>query len=348
VTLPIRLAALVTVFVGVVCAPAVATDGAVTFHYPSYTPSLLRITPGAVVTFTPDPGNDFVQGTGDSTHHPLYFTNATVGNVTSGSAPVSKTFAQPGIHRFYCYYHGILNADGTVGGMSGTITVTNNQIPVAAFSVEAGVVAGQNVSLSAISSHDPDGQITKYEWDFNNDGSIDETDATPATTHVFTQTTTVALTVVDNNPDAVGPEGSVPVTQVVTVGAAPPSGTNPGPGGTTPGGAGTGATDRTPPKATLQTKSLHLSTLRAARAKVTFTSSEGGITTATLRAGSTIVARGVASYPKAGTHSVTLKLTTKGRAKIRHVHHIALKLSLVVADFSGNRTTKTLSLSRVS
>jgi plastocyanin len=345
----VRFAVVLTVCVAVLCTPAVATNGAVTFRYENDTPSQMRITPGGSVTFTPDAGNDFVQGpSAGSTDHPLYFVDPSVGNVTSGSAPVSKTFAQPGIYRFYCYYHGFKNPDGTVGGMSGTITVTNNQIPIAAFTAPANATAGENVSLSAIGSHDPDGQISRYEWDFNNDGNIDEIDTGPATSHVFAQTSTVALTVLDNNPDAVGAEASVPVTQLITVSAAPPPGTNPGPGGTPPGAAGTGAPDRTAPKVTLTTKALHLSVLRAARAKVTFTTSEGGVATAKLKAGSTVVASGMASYPRAGTHSVTLKLTTKGRAKIRHAHRIALKLSLVVGDFSGNATTKTLSLSRVS
>ena len=343
----VRLVALVSVLVAVLAAPATATDGAVTFRYETYTPSQVRITPGGKVTFTPDAGNDF-NPNGNSYDHPLHFVNAAVGDVTSGSAPVSKTFAQPGIYRFYCGYHGYKNADGTVGGMSGAITVTNNQLPIAGFTAPASVAAGQNASLSAINSHDPDGQITRYDWDFNDDGTIDESDTGPATTHVFTTTSTVALTVVDNNADAVGPEASAPATQVVTVTPAPPPGTNPGPGGNPPGGAGSGAVDHTAPKVSVTTKTLRLFALRGGRAKVKFTTSEAGAASATLRAGCTIVARGSVTYPGSGAHPISLKLTTKGRARIRHVKHIALRLSLAVADRSGNRTIKTLSLGRVS
>ena len=56
---------------------------------------------------------------------------------------------------------------GTVEGMSGVVNVTTNQLPVAKFTAKA---SGQNVTFDASASSDPDGSITKYQWDFDDDG----------------------------------------------------------------------------------------------------------------------------------------------------------------------------------
>ena len=228
-----------------------------TFHFASYAPASSRITPGGSVTFTPDAGQDFDGTTGGPSHHPLYFDNASVGNVTSGSAPVTKTFATAGVYTYYCAFHAPF-------GMKGKITVTTNQLPTASFTVAS---TGTNVSFDASASSDPDGAITKYQWDFNNDGTVDETDTTPTAQHTFSASATVALTVVDNNADAVGPEASAPATQSVAVAAPLPPPTAP----TTPKPP-TG--DKIKPKIALVTKALHLAALRGGTAKLSFTVSE--------------------------------------------------------------------------
>ncbi len=311
-------------------APAAATDGSVTFHFASYAPASSRITPGGSVTFTPDAGQDFDGTTGGPTHHPLYFDNASVGNVTSGSAPVTKTFASAGVYTYYCAFHASF-------GMKGKITVTTNQLPTASFTVAS---TGTNVSFDASASSDPDGAITKYQWDFNNDGTVDETDTTPTAQHTFTASATVALTVVDNNADAVGPEASAPATQSVPVAAPLPPPTAP----TTPEPP-TG--DKIKPKIALATKALHLAALRSGTAKLSFTVSERGSASATAKIGSTTVASGKAKFSKAGKVSLTLKLTNAGKTKLRHAHRVTVKLSLTVTDAARNRSTKTLTLKNV-
>lgn len=323
-------------------APAVATDGAVTFRAFNYTPSTSRITPGGTVTFSADAGNDFDGTTAGPAHHPLYFDNTAVGNITSGTT-ASKTFAAAGVYTYYCAFHAAL-------GMKGKIVVTTNQLPTASFtvSVPTGTTLSRApvpivVSFDASASRDPDGTITKYEWDWDNNGTIDETDPTPTATHGFTAPATVALTVVDSNGDAVGPEPSTAATQPVNVMSALDV-----PSTTTVTKPPPPTVDRTPPKVSLTTTSLHLSTLRGGHAKVAFTTSEAGSAAATLKLGSATVGSGKASFAKAGKISLALKLTASGKTKLHHVKHVALKLSLVVADVSGNRATKTLSLRRVS
>ncbi len=333
------LAVLVMLAAASLSAPAIAVDGAVTFRYASYTPSAVRITPGGKVTWTADAGNDFEPVSG-STHHPLQFVEPAISPMTSGTTGI-RTFATAGVFHFYCANHGTPGG----AGMAGTITVTANQLPIASFAVPPAVVAGQNTSLTAISSHDPDGQITQYEWDFDNNGTADEIDTAPATSHVFTASATVSLTVVDNNSDAVGPEPSVPFTQQITVS---PAASSTLPSGPTQTGTPPRTIDRTPPKVAISTRSLHLSTLRGGHAKLSFSSSEAGAAGATLRAGSTIVATGRATYSRAGTHSLTLKLTPQGHATLRRAHRLALKLSLVVSDRTGNRAIKTHAFTHVS
>ena len=58
---------------------------------------------------------------------------------------------------------------------------------------------GQTVTFDASESFDPDGQIVKYEWDFESDGTIDAQGV--VVEHVFTQagTFTVTLSVTDND-----------------------------------------------------------------------------------------------------------------------------------------------------
>lgn len=77
---------------------------------------------------------------------------------------------------------------------------------------------GQTITLDGSGSFDPDGQITKYEWDFNGD---DRPDATGPRVSFTCPTTpgniTIKLTVTD------GAGSSVTVQQTITVTQAPPT-----------------------------------------------------------------------------------------------------------------------------
>ncbi len=94
-----------------------------------------------------------------------------------------------------------------------------NQAPIASFITEpASGDAPLTVTFDADQTHDPDGQIVNYEWDFG-DGSIDESGA--IVNHLFTEAGSynVVLTVTDDDGlqaaasdtvEVVVPEGGVP------------------------------------------------------------------------------------------------------------------------------------------
>lgn len=54
------------------------------------------------------------------------------------------------------------------------------------------------VSFNASGSSDPDGTIAQYEWDFNNDGTVDATGVTTTHTYSLPGLYTAVLTVTDN------------------------------------------------------------------------------------------------------------------------------------------------------
>jgi outer membrane protein assembly factor BamB len=79
---------------------------------------------------------------------------------------------------------------------------SENQPPVADFSWDPPTPGpGQIVTFDASDSYDPDGSITLYEWDWNNDGVFDESSINPVTTHVWVNPGSylVTLQVTDND-----------------------------------------------------------------------------------------------------------------------------------------------------
>jgi plastocyanin len=273
-----------------------------------YFPATVHVAPGGSVTIKPASGVTFED-------HPLVFVDGSVHKGTPDATPVVKTFPTAGRFEFYCSIHGDLNAQtGHVEGMSGVVNVTTNQLPIARFTAKAN---GQNVTFDASASSDPDGSITKYQWDFDDDGGIDLTTTSATTTRKLAKSSKVILTVTDNNADVVGPE-STTVTQQVTV------------------------TDKTPPKVKVSSKSLKLSDLAAGRAKLSFTSSEPGSASATVKSGATTVATGKATIAGAGTVKLTLKPTAAGR---RLKAGATLTLSLTVSDKAGNHSKTSVSVS---
>jgi hypothetical protein len=104
-----------------------------------------------------------------------------------------------------------------------------NQPPIASFTFSPSTpLVNQTVTFDASASHDPDGSITNYKWDFG-DGNI-TTVATPIIKHVYktagsTLYYTVTLTVTDNEGATAVTSQSVPVTNPSILHVSLPSGT---------------------------------------------------------------------------------------------------------------------------
>jgi PKD repeat protein len=85
----------------------------------------------------------------------------------------------------------------------GTVTVDSpNEPPEPAFSVtpRPGIV-GQPVTFNGSASTDPDGQIVAYRWDFDDDGTVDNTTTSARVNHTYAATGgyVPTLTVVDDD-----------------------------------------------------------------------------------------------------------------------------------------------------
>lgn len=96
--------------------------------------------------------------------------------------------------------------DDDNGNDSGSVYVfkdaDGNHVPFADFSWTPQTPdPNQQITFDASASHDPDGIITIYEWDWNNDDIYDETDSSPATTHSWERPGSypVTLRVTDEN-----------------------------------------------------------------------------------------------------------------------------------------------------
>ena len=317
-----RSCVLVLLAFATVAPGAIAADTSVTFHYYAYSPSAARIPVNDTLTFTPDPGNDF-ENTPGSTHHPLHFDDATIGDQTSGSASATRHFDTSGVFTWYCGNHGGI-------GMKGRVVVTNNQLPIADFTASAtNVASGTEITFDGSPSHDPDGEITAYAWDLDGNGQPDPNQTAEKPSAVFTnsdttpRTVTVRLTVTDNNGDNVGPETATK-SMVITV--------QPAGGGPTP--------DTTAPVVKL---SLAKQLTVTKTLKVTFTTDESTSVDVALKIGRKTL-KASRDFGAAGRHTITLKLS-KALRRLLHKRR-TVTLTLAATDDAGNGTTvkKTLRL----
>jgi PKD repeat protein len=77
----------------------------------------------------------------------------------------------------------------TFNGLTmGAVIGSENTPPVADFSwAPSTPKVNQTIMFDASASNDSDGSITKYEWDWNNDGTYEDTSTTPTATHSWAQ-----------------------------------------------------------------------------------------------------------------------------------------------------------------
>lgn len=108
---------------------------------------------------------------------------------------------------FYTYpdagtYQAVLRVTdnrGAKGTDTTNVNVKRNQPPVAEAGPDQDVAAGQQVAFSGAASHDAEGQITKYSWDFDSSDGIQEDFTGVAPVHTYTRggSYLVTLTVYD-------------------------------------------------------------------------------------------------------------------------------------------------------
>lgn len=88
--------------------------------------------------------------------------------------------------------------------------------PVAAVSAPDSVATGETVQFSAAESVDPDGQLRGYDWDFDNDGTIEASTTGPTATYTFSEAGRydATVTVVDDDGETATANTSVRAVSV--------------------------------------------------------------------------------------------------------------------------------------
>jgi len=116
---------------------------------------------------------------------------------TSSGTYVYQTWSGLTYNTTYHWY--VIANDGTDTTTSITYSFTTRlAAPVASFNYS---VNGDTVTVNASASYDPDGTIVLYEWDWNSNGTYDETYTTPVASHKYESpgTYTITLRVTDND-----------------------------------------------------------------------------------------------------------------------------------------------------
>jgi len=137
--------------------------------------------------------------------------------IDTGTTPsASRSFATAGDREVGLR---VTDDDGAASTAARTVTVQNRP-PAASFTATPNPVAsGATVNFDASGSGDPDGTISKYEWDLDGNGSFEtDTGTTPsaASSYPAAASVNVGLRVTDNNGDT----GTT--TKAVTVQNRPP------------------------------------------------------------------------------------------------------------------------------
>lgn len=123
--------------------------------------------------------------------------------VTGSGLTVTHTYASRGP---YTAFLTVVARDGTRADAAVSVLV-NSKLPVAqvTFSPTSGIRVGTEVTFDASASHDPDGEIAEYLWDFG-DGTATST-TVPIATHRYRQPGqyAVSLVVKDREGDLSNP-----------------------------------------------------------------------------------------------------------------------------------------------
>ncbi|AXG05986.1 PKD domain-containing protein [Haloplanus rubicundus] len=114
--------------------------------------------------------------------------------LTTDGPNVTVSYATPGARNVTLRVTDVFGATGT-----NDTTVRVNAPPSAAIAGETSVRTGERAGLNATSSADPDGRLTAYEWDIDDDGTAERTGRSVAVAFEDDGTYPVTLTVVDDD-----------------------------------------------------------------------------------------------------------------------------------------------------
>jgi WD40 repeat protein len=110
---------------------------------------------------------------------------------------------------------------GTSANYDTTVTVSEvNDVPTADAAGPYAISEGQNLTLNAGSSSDPEGNALTYAWDLDNDGNYGEVDEPTTVNPTVTWATLQSFGIADNGSYTIGlrvSDGTTPVTTTATV-----------------------------------------------------------------------------------------------------------------------------------
>ena len=143
---------------------------------------------------------------------------------TATGEVVNHTYAENGT---YTVTLTVTDNDSATNSTQQVITVENdssddtseNQSPTANFTVDPSEPnVSEEATFDASDSNDTDGTITSYEWDFDGDGTIENTTSEPVTTYAYPEngTYTATLTVIDDGNATDSTSRTVAVTEPTT------------------------------------------------------------------------------------------------------------------------------------
>ncbi len=117
------------------------------------------------------------------------FTEVTTIPFANATGSQRKQFSAPSLDLSSGWFYNVqpFDSEGNPGEPGVTVRIPVNQPPEASFTADPpSGSAPLTVTFDANASIDPDGTIVSYAWDWESDGTVDETNAIPTATHQFT------------------------------------------------------------------------------------------------------------------------------------------------------------------
>ena len=106
------------------------------------------------------------------------------GEYQSNTPPIVVNIANPDLGTWTCDVTAIETPYDNYP-IAVVVGITPNEPPIADANGSYSGIVGSSVTFDASGSYDPDGDIVLYEWDWNNDGSYDQSTDAAVITHIF-------------------------------------------------------------------------------------------------------------------------------------------------------------------